>query len=332
MLHFLGRVLIPSESFLSIEAMDDKTRGSNDNFEEAEAFLTQDDKDNFPAPPVLVAPKRLSNKFWLSAFVNTTGTAAIVSVVRQNLLSHHQTHLAQVYVNKRVFSDPSLRHAQVTFAAFHFAITFALLYALSRTSMPMFQPKRIDPYFLIPLALAMIFNVVLPNASLANSSIQFYQVARVLLTPCVATLNYLMYKAKIPVQAALMLVPVCVGVAVVSYFDTKPAGEAKTKATNFWGVVFALTGVFASSIYTVWIAKYHKTLECTSVQLLMNQAPMSVLILLYVIPFSDDVTVWQHTDFNSCMLTLVVSTRLSTEFRSVCADFECAERLASLHD
>ncbi|KXS99591.1 hypothetical protein AC578_2225 [Pseudocercospora eumusae] len=266
--------------------MDEKARDSNDNYEEAQAFLKQDEKDNFPPPPVLV-PQRLSRRFWLSATVNTTGTAAIV------------------FVNKRIFSDASLKHAQVTFAAFHFAVTFGLLYALSRTSIPMFQAKRIDSYLVVPLALAMIFNVVLPNASLANSSIQFYQVARVLLTPCVATLNYVLYKATIPKYAALMLVPVCIGVAVVSYFDTQPIGEAKMKGTNTWGVIFAFAGVFASSIYTVWIAKYHKTLECTSVQLLMNQAPMSVLILLYVIPFSDDVTVWRSTESHSWVLILL---------------------------
>lgn len=288
--------------------MDEKARDSNDNYEEAQAFLKQDEKDNFPPPPVLV-PKGLSRRFWLSAAVNTSGTAAIVSAWTN--INDPELIRAKVFVNKRIFSDASLKHAQVTFAAFHFAVTFSLLYALSRTSIPMFHAKRIDSYLVVPLALAMIFNVVLPNASLANSSIQFYQVARVLLTPCVATLNYVLYKAKIPKYAALMLVPVCVGVAVVSYFDTQPTGEAKVKGTNVWGVIFAFTGVFASSIYTVWIAKYHKTLECTSVQLLMNQAPMSVLILLYVIPFSDDVTVWRSTESHSWYLILLVKSPLT---------------------
>ena len=164
----------------------------------------------------------------------------------------------------------------------------------------MFQRKKVDAMKLIPLALAMIFNVVLPNASLAYSSIQFYQVVRVLLTPCVVLLNYLISRATIPAQAALTLIPVCAGVAIVSYFDVSP--KAGSRGTSLLGVFFAFSGVFASSIYTVWIARYHKILECTSMQLLLNQAPVSVLIMLYIIPFSDDITIWQATPLPTWLL------------------------------
>ena len=160
---------------------------------------------------------------------------------------------------------------------------------------------------ILPLATAMIFNVVLPNASLAYSSIQFYQVVRVLLTPCVVLLNYMISRATIPMRAALTLIPVCIGVAVVSYFDTVPQAGKEHKGTSFLGVFFAFAGVFASSIYTVWIATYHKLLECTSMQLLLNQAPISVLIMLYIIPFSDDITIWNATPLQIWLLILCVS-------------------------
>lgn len=156
----------------------------------------------------------------------------------------------------------------------------------------------------------MIFNVVLPNASLAYSSIQFYQVARVLLTPCVAVLNYTFYNRKISSKAALTLVPVCIGVGVVSYFDTMPKGEIEAQVTKPLGVIFAFSGVLASSLYTVWIKWYHEKLECSSMQLLMNQAPISVLMMLYIIPFSDDVTVWRTTTLQSYLLILIVSLSL----------------------
>ncbi|USW54360.1 Putative sugar phosphate transporter domain-containing protein [Septoria linicola] len=251
-----------------------------DEREEAQSFLKQeerDEDDRFPPPPTKLVPKGLSKRFWVSASVNTASTAAIV------------------FVNKQILQDAALRHAQVTFAAFHFAVTFLLLYIVSRPAVGLFPAIKLDSYTLVPLALAMIFNVVLPNASLAFSTIQFYQVARVLLTPCVAALNYGLYNRKIPTQAALTLIPICLGVAVVSYFDTMPAGDAKGQVTRPLGVVFAVTGVLASSLYTVWIKWYHERLECSSMQLLMNQAPISVLIMLYVIPFSDDITVWSKT-------------------------------------
>ena len=185
-------------------------------------------------------------------------------------------------------------------------VTAGLLYAVSRPQINLFQAKQIEVLQILPLAMAMIFNVVLPNASLAYSSVQFYQVVRVLLTPCVVSLNYILYRATIPMRAGLTLLPVCLGVAVVSYFDTMPSASTNHRGTSLLGVIFAFTGVFASSIYTVWIAVYHKSLKCTSMQLLLNQAPVSVLLMLYIIPFSDDVTIWSSTALPTWLLILLV--------------------------
>ncbi|KAK0259070.1 hypothetical protein B0A54_01600 [Friedmanniomyces endolithicus] len=44
-------------------------------------------------------------------------------------------------VNKRLFEDAALRHAQVTFAAIHFAITAATLYVVSIPPLALFQRK-----------------------------------------------------------------------------------------------------------------------------------------------------------------------------------------------
>jgi len=48
---------------------------------------------------------------------------------------------AQASVNKRLFEDAALRHAQVTFAAIHFAITAATLYVVSIPPLALFQRK-----------------------------------------------------------------------------------------------------------------------------------------------------------------------------------------------
>lgn len=213
----------------------------------------------------------------------------------------------QVFVNKGIFEIESLRHAQVTFAAFHFAITTGLLYVLSCPAINVFQMKRVGVTQIFPLALAMIFNVVLQNVALAYSSIQFYQVVRTLLTPCVAFLNYILYGITIPVRVALTLIPICVGVAVVSYFDTMPSTDHIARGTAPIGAIFAFSGVLASSIYTILIGTCHKTLNCTSQQLLLNQAPVSVLLMLYIVPFSDDVTVWSTTPMPIWLLILLVS-------------------------
>jgi len=162
---------------------------------------------------------------------------------------------------------------------------------------------------IMPLALAMIFSVVLTNASLAFSSIQFYQVARVLVTPCTALLDFIVLKKRIPVMAALTLIPVCIGVGVVSYFDTsaKAASTSTTQGTSPLGVMFAFISVFATATYTVLIKKYHQTTGLESAQLLLCQSPISVLVMLYIIPFSDDVTVWNSVSVSTWTIILLVS-------------------------
>ncbi|KUI60357.1 Solute carrier family 35 member E3 [Cytospora mali] len=197
-----------------------------------------------------------------------------------------------VFVNKAIFSDPSLKLAQLTFAAFHFTITWFTLYILSRPRFAFFVPRRASIREIAPLSIAMSLNVILPNLSLAFSTVTFYQVARILLTPCVALMNYVLYRQTLPANAIVALLPACAGVGMVSYYDSLPAADASVKTTSGLGVVFAFTGIFASSLYTVWIASYHRKLQMSSMQLLFNQAPVSAFMLLYVIPFVDTFPVW----------------------------------------
>lgn len=142
----------------------------------------------------------------------------------------------------------------------------------------------------------MCLNVVLPNLSLAFSTVTVYQLCRVLLTPMTAIINYVFYSATIPRNAALVLIPVCIGVGITSYYDTqsKPASTDSTQkvaTTSTIGVIFALSGVCASSAYTVLISAYHKKLSMSSSQLLLNQAPISSIMLLFAVPFVDHIPV-----------------------------------------
>jgi solute carrier family 35, member E3 len=210
-----------------------------------------------------------------------------------------------VFTNKAIFTDPSLKLAQLTFAAFHFTITWLTLYVLSRPQFAFFVSRRATLRDIIPLSVAMALNVILPNLSLAFSSVTFYQVARILLTPVVAIMNYVLYKATLPRNAILALIPACLGVGMVSYYDSLPAANTKVKTTSGPGVIFAFAGIFASSLYTVWIASYHRKLQMTSMQLLFNQAPVSAFLLLYVIPFVDTFPVWSELPVNRWVMIMV---------------------------
>ncbi|KAK3302459.1 uncharacterized protein B0T15DRAFT_496924 [Chaetomium strumarium] len=106
------------------------------------------------------------------------------------LISGAQAHsLESVFTNKAIFSDPFLELAQLTFAAFHFLITYLTLLVLSRPSIALFNPRRIHLLDILPLSLAMSLNMMLPNLSLAFSAVTLYQIAHTLLNPTVAALN-----------------------------------------------------------------------------------------------------------------------------------------------
>jgi solute carrier family 35, member E3 len=278
-------------------------RSSNDGPEgetERDTFLPKEPEK--PEPPKSTF---MSSLIWM--VVNTLATIGIVcpaSPTRacDTLLTSH----LQVFTNKAIFSDDSLRLVQLTFAAFHFFVTWLTLYTLSRPSFAFFVPRRAAIRDIIPLSIAMSLNVILPNLSLAFSSVTFYQVARILLTPTVAAMNYVLYKSTLPQAAILALVPACAGVGMVSYYDSLPSGDANVKTTSGLGVFFAFSGIFASSLYTVWIASYHRKLQMSSMQLLFNQAPVSAFLLLYVIPFADTFPVWSEVQLNRWVMILMV--------------------------
>ncbi|KAI0854732.1 integral membrane protein [Xylaria cubensis] len=250
-----------------------------------EETLLEKDMTEYPVPepPSQAGIVRVS--FWI--VVNTLATIGIV------------------FTNKAIFSDPSLKLAQLTFAAFHFFMTWLLLYTLSRPRFAYFTPRRTTIREVIPLSIAMSLNVILPNLSLAYSSITFYQVARILLTPTVATMDFFLYHTTLPRNAVMALVPACLGVGIVSYYDSLPTDDAHVKTTSSIGVLFAFCGIFASSIYTVWIKSYQRKLQISSMQLLLNQAPVSAFLLLYVIPFADIFPTWSLVPLNRWLMILM---------------------------
>lgn len=176
----------------------------------------------------------------------------------------------------------------------------------SRPPFSKFTPRRVPFRTMLPLCIAMCLNVILPNFSLAFSSVTFYQLARILLTPTVALMNFVLYRATLPRAAVYTLIPVCMGVGLVSYYDSLPTDDTDVKTTSPLGVIFAFCGVFASSLYTVWIGSYHRKLEMNSMQLLFNQAPWSAFVLLYVIPFVDTFPDFGTTSTNRWLMILLV--------------------------
>ncbi|KAK1599048.1 triose-phosphate transporter [Colletotrichum navitas] len=274
-LHELTKLDPMEDSLQNLKSRDDEEVAA----EEDEKLLPITDTREKEEPP---KASLVSAIIWMA--VNTLATIGIV------------------FTNKAIFSDPQWKLCQLTFASFHFLVTFLTLHILSRPTFAYFTPRRATITDLLPLSVAMCLNVILPNLSLAFSSVTFYQIARILLTPTVALMNFVLYKATLPRNAVLSLIPACLGVGMVSYYDTLPAKDGNVKTTSTLGVFFAFAGIFASSLYTVWIASYHRKLQMSSMQLLYNQAPIASFMLLYVIPFVDTFPDWVHVPVNRWLM------------------------------
>lgn len=257
------------------------------SLEQVDVDVEAEPKDVLPLPATqkeALAPKTSQTVvlFWMA--INTFATIGIV------------------FTNKAIFSDPNLVKMPVAFAAFHFTCTSLTLFIVSQFGA--FQPRRLKPLQILPLCFAFCGNVILPNLSLAFSSVTFYQLVRILLTPGTAGLNYLFYNTKITTAAALAIIPICGGVGLTTYYDAL-SSTSDAKTTSVYGVVFALAGVTVSCVYTIWIGTFAKKYQVSSMQLLYNQAPWSVLLLLICIPFSDTIPPYAEISGNSLFLVLL---------------------------
>ena len=107
-------------------------------------------------------------------------------------------------------------------------------------------------------------------------------------TPCVALLQYLYLGKSVTLLTIGALASVCVGVALT---NTGASG------TTSLGASIATAAFIVTAFYQVWIGKKIKDFNVSSPQLLLNQAPISVLLLAFLVPFFDtipDVTAIPH--------------------------------------
>ncbi|CZT44659.1 related to triose phosphate/3-phosphoglycerate/phosphate translocator [Rhynchosporium secalis] len=183
-----------------------------------------------------------------------------------------------VFLNKWIFKDSQLKNMQITFAMWHFTCTTIVLYIASRSPFNLFVPVRLPFMQMIPLCSFFAGFLILGNLSLAYNSIGFYQLAKIMTTPCVAVLQYFFMGKTVAGLTIVALAAVCIGVSLT---NSNAAG------TTTAGASIAVAAFTVTAFYQVWIGKKIVDFKVSSPQLLLNQAPISVLLLLFVAPFSD---------------------------------------------
>lgn len=204
--------------------------------------------------------------------MNSSSAALSSFCILCNLISS----ICIVMLNKWIFVH--YKFPSITLTCIHFIVTSLGLKICSTFNV--FRPRSLEFQRMLPLSLTFCGFVVLTNLSLMYNTVGTYQLLKVLTTPCIMLIQYAFYKKSYTGGTILTLIPISTGVFLNCYYDIK---------FNFTGIVFALFGVFVTSVYQVWVGQTQKDLNVNAMQLLNYQAPLSAGVLVLVIPFFEPV-------------------------------------------
>jgi hypothetical protein len=185
--------------------------------------------------------------------------------------------IAVTFINKICFS-----RVQFGFPAalcnIHFLVTLFGVELLYRANM--FQKVKAnlkDPNF---IAIAVVVGVVTPlnNTSLKLNSIGFYQIVKLLVTPCVVLLEYILDRKTLSRNRTMLLFTVCLFVLISS-------GASLT--FSYYGTICALTWVPLAALYKVQWGRVRKNYNCSTLALMRAVLPYAICVQAAISPLVD---------------------------------------------
>ena len=180
----------------------------------------------------------------------------------------------------RIFSDSQLRHCQTLVAMWHFFATAVVLYVATRSPFKLFKAVRLPLLHMVPTSAFFAGFLLLGNLSLSLNTVGFYQLAKIMTTPTVVLLNFILLRKTISATMLLAILSVCAGVGLTS---------TTLALSNIIGAFAAVSAFTVTALYQIWIGKKIAELKVSAPQLLLNQAPVSVVILAFFVPLGDKI-------------------------------------------
>eukprot|EP01026_Neomeris_dumetosa_P055514 TRINITY_DN5051_c0_g1_i1.p1 TRINITY_DN5051_c0_g1~~TRINITY_DN5051_c0_g1_i1.p1 ORF type:complete len:368 (-),score=15.43 TRINITY_DN5051_c0_g1_i1:812-1819(-) len=182
-----------------------------------------------------------------------------------------------VFVNKILMGSAGYAFTfATTLCAFHFLSCWMSISAAQTLG---FAKKAS-----IPLLDAIMFSFVADlsiaslNLSLMVNSVGFYQIAKLLIIPFVALIEFFFYKKTFtPQMVGSMFITVC-GVAIVTVSDVR---------INSLGLIIAILSVISSGFQQLECGRLQRKHSVSSNELLSNTAPIQGVTLLFLGPFID---------------------------------------------
>lgn len=128
----------------------------------------------------------------------------------------------------------------ITLSMIHFIFTFIGLIICEKFNVFCIKDTAIKDILLISMVFCGF--VVLTNLSLAYNTIGTYQIAKMLITPCVIMMQTVLYNKYFNTFLKLTSIPIILGVVINFYYDV----QFKTI-----GLVHAIMGVLVTALYQV---------------------------------------------------------------------------------
>ena len=178
--------------------------------------------------------------------------------------------ILMILVNKAVFTRLHFNFP-IALTTVHYAFTWLGLEFLRRIGVYRQIPANEMPLTQFDIAsciLLAIVGVPLNNLSLRLNGVGTYQLLKLLVTPGICILNYILLKDLISLKRSLILVLVCIGIAIATFNDLE---------LRLYGLVVALIFVPVAAVYKVQFKRVLKDYDMLS--LLHRVYPPAIFIM-----------------------------------------------------
>lgn len=190
-----------------------------------------------------------------------------------SLLLNIVSSVGVIIVNKRLVYNEAGFHFVTLLTVMHFIASFFGCLMLSLFGF--FEIKRLHIAQVLTISAAFCGYVVFNNFSLLANTVSVYQTSKILCTPLIVLIEYAAYNKQETKETLLAIFITCLGSGITVCADTRLTVE---------GTIWALLAILANSLYTIWGNTKQKDLGVNAAQLLIYQAPVSSLMLLFAVP------------------------------------------------
>ena len=162
----------------------------------------------------------------------------------------------------------------------HFFATAVVFFVATRSPFNLFRAVSLHLWHVLPISAFFGGFLILGNLSLSLNTVGFYQLAKIMTTPTVVLLNFILFRKTISATMLLAIFMVCVDIGLTS---------TTLALSNLLGAFAAGSAFTVTALYQIWFGKKIAESKVSAPQLLLNQASVSVVMLAFFVLLGDKI-------------------------------------------